>query len=83
VDRPGEEGSDDPARRQWTQEFRVADTDGDGFLSQAEARRFPLIFKEFQRVDGDGDGRISLKEFILARRSAKQRTQNSGSAVDR
>ena len=34
------------------QEFRGADSNGDGFLSQDEMRtRFPYLAKEFQRVD--------------------------------
>jgi serine/threonine protein kinase len=81
-DRPGEESADDPLRRQAAQEFRGADTDGDGYLSQDEARRFPFISKEFQRVDVDGDGRISLQEFIQLRRwQAQQRVQKPGDSV--
>jgi EF hand len=84
VGRPGEESPDDPAQRQWAQEFRGADSDGDGFLSHAEARRFPLISKEFQRMDADGDGRISLKEFILMRRwQAEERAQKPAGATDK
>jgi serine/threonine protein kinase len=60
-------------------EFRGADANGDGFLSPDEVRgRFPLLAREYGRVDASGDGRISVQEFAqfrrlqLERRAAKQ-----------
>ena len=51
------------------QEFRRADSNGDGFLTIDEARgRLPAIEHEFRRFDTDGDGRISLEEFRELRR---------------
>jgi len=51
-------------------EFKSADTDKDGYISLDEARsRFPAIARDFQRVDADGDGRISPREFFLAKRA--------------
>ena len=57
-----------------TQEFRAADSNNDGFLSQDEMRpRFPYLAKEFQRVDRDGDGRVSQSEYFQAKRLMMER----------
>ena len=55
------------------QQFRSADTNGDGYLSPEEMRRFPFLAKEFTRIDTDGDGRISLPELEQARREQLER----------
>jgi|CXWL01.1.fsa_nt_gi serine/threonine protein kinase len=50
-------------------EFRAADSNNDGHLTQDEMRsRFPYLAKEFQRVDRDGDGRASPTEYFQARK---------------
>lgn len=61
-------------RREAEAEFLAADTNRDGYLSPEEARgRFPMIAKGFERVDADGDGRISLPEYMRARRTQLER----------
>jgi serine/threonine protein kinase len=58
-------------------EFRSADANDDGFLSVEEARaRFPVLAREFARVDRDGDGRVSRQEFAQARRVMLERRAN-------
>ena len=57
-------------------EFKAADTNGDGYLSPDEARRFPVLARNFQRADQNGDGRISLEEFAQARRAAIEKRLN-------
>ena len=51
------------------QEFRSADTNGDGYLTPDEVRgRFPVLEREFRRVDADGDGRLSPQEIMQFKR---------------
>ncbi len=55
-------------------DFRAADRDGDGYLSPAEVEgRFPVIAREFGRVDRDDDRRISAEEFVELRRMQQER----------
>lgn len=57
------------ARERVAEEFRGADRDGDGYLTQTEVEgRFPVVAKDFGRVDSNGDRRISLEEFTELRR---------------
>jgi serine/threonine protein kinase len=78
---PAAKKSDDDAqdkiqrfRQEAEAEFRSADANGDGYLSREEAKaRFPVLALNFKRVDADGDGRISLREFIQARRALLER----------
>jgi len=61
-------------RRETEIDFKSADANRDGFLSPDEVRgRFPVIAREFQRVDKDGDGRLSPQEFFQARRIMLER----------
>ena len=76
AEKPAEEAVAEPQhrfRRETEAEFSSADANGDGYISADEARRFPLLAKNFQRFDTDGDGRISQREFIQARRSMLER----------
>jgi len=68
--RPADAAAHDEVRfrAQVLQQFHAADTNGDGYLSVEEMRRFPFLAKEFARLDADGDGRISVAEFEHARR---------------
>ena len=77
AERPGADGADHgEVQARALEEFRAADTNGDRFLSPDEARRFPVIAREFGRVDADGDGRISPGEFVRLRElQARQKMQ--------
>ena len=63
-----------PHEETFRQQFKSADANADGYLTPDEVRgRFPVIAKEFPRVDTDNDGRISLKEFLHLRRQQFER----------
>lgn len=51
------------------------DLDGDGQLSKAEAAKFPVISKVFDKVDQDGDGIATVREIDAALQRLKQRKQ--------
>jgi len=60
-------------RREVEAQFRAADKSGDGTLDRDEVARFPVLEREFSRIDTDGDGRISLREFEAVRRAQLER----------
>lgn len=43
-------------------DFDALDTDGDGFISRAEAAAHERLAEEFRGVDADGDGLLSREE---------------------
>jgi Ca2+-binding EF-hand superfamily protein len=62
--------------------FALADTDGDGVLTRAEAERsLPRIAAKFARIDSDADGRLTMEElrvWFAARRVARQGDSRRG-----
>lgn len=60
-------------RRDAETQFKTSDVNGDGYLSRDEVSRFPVIARDFQRVDTDRDGRLSPREFLQARRAQAER----------
>lgn len=73
-------GADDDAddrsrriRREAEAQFKASDANGDGYLSRDEVARFPIIARDFQRLDADRDGRLSPQEFLQARRAQAER----------
>jgi hypothetical protein len=69
-----EESVKQQLKKDFEVQFRTADANADGYLSPDEVRgRFPMIAKEFARVDADNDGRISMREFLQFRRQQLER----------
>jgi Ca2+-binding EF-hand superfamily protein len=52
------------ARQRYTEAFKAADKDGNGYLDEAEAQRSPLFRGRFKAMDRDGDGMLYLKEVL-------------------
>jgi colicin import membrane protein len=73
-ERPGGGGDVEELRRKTEADFRLADGNGDGFVTREEAQgRMPFLAKEFQRVDTDGDGRVSPHELMQFRQEMLSR----------
>jgi Ca2+-binding EF-hand superfamily protein len=54
--------------------FEAADKDHDGTLDREEAKAFPRISKNFDKIDANKDGKLSqdeIKNYATAQRSAK------------
>jgi len=66
-------------RKQFLDEFKRADRDGNGYLDMAEAMRSPLYRNLFKLMDRDGDGKLFEKE-VLAYLDATQEMQAAARA---
>lgn len=59
------------------------DLNRDGYVSQSEAAKMPVLAKNYTRVDVDRDGRISEVELLQAQQvRASRRTQGGGTYPD-
>jgi hypothetical protein len=59
-----------PANR-WTQQqireaFQLADANGDGQLTRAEAQRLPILPRSFEDTDLNKDGVLTLDEYMAS-----------------
>lgn len=45
------------------QRFKTIDTDGDGFISEAEAREHHRLLESWKKADLNSDGKIDQSEF--------------------
>lgn len=64
---PGEGSLDSPRshiRGKFDRQLRLADKDGDGALTKAEAQSHHLlgIVRHFERIDRNKDGKVTVKE---------------------
>jgi Ca2+-binding EF-hand superfamily protein len=55
---------DEFIRPQYLAQFKAADTDGNGYLDEKEAKGSPLYRNFFKAIDRDGDGKLTEKELI-------------------
>jgi Ca2+-binding EF-hand superfamily protein len=54
----------DFVRPQFVAQFKAADTDGNGYIDEKEAKKSPFFGGIFKAMDRDGDGKVYEKEFI-------------------
>lgn len=65
------------------EEFKAADTDGNGMLSRAEAgRAAPRLAKSFDAIDANRDGQISPEDIRVWRRTAKGERRVKAAGTD-
>ena len=57
-------------------ERKKADRDSDGRITREEARGFPQLEKNFDRIDTNQDGSLSQEELAAARQKAAERKKN-------
>ena len=70
---PAAHAADAPAAKA---DRKKADRDGDGRISREEARAFPRLEKNFDRIDTNQDGSLSQEELASARQKAAERKKN-------
>jgi len=56
----------EPSPEQVDAAFKKADTDGNGTVSLAEARKFGITKKAFEKANPDKDGSLDKQEFLAA-----------------
>jgi hypothetical protein len=58
------------------QRFKLADADGNGMISRAEAEKaMPRLVRHFDRIDADRDGQITKDEIAAARKAHFEQRQ--------
>jgi len=70
---PAAHAADAPAAKA---ERKKADRDGDGRITREEARGFPRLEKNFDRIDTNQDVSLSQEELAAARQKAAERKKN-------
>ena len=64
------------------EQFRRADTDGNGMVSRAEAERAaPMLAKQFDAIDANRDGQISPEEIRAFRRASGRRARGGAQGI--
>jgi len=72
---PAAHAADAPAAKA---ERKKADRDGDGRITREEARGFPRLEKNFDRIDTNKDGSLSQEELPRGRRIRTRRQADTG-----
>jgi hypothetical protein len=66
------------------QRFKLADTDGNGMISRAEAEKaLPRLLRRFDHIDADHDGQISKEEIAAARKARFERLRDKAGRSER
>jgi Ca2+-binding EF-hand superfamily protein len=81
--RDEEKGSDrlmDFVRPQLVAQFKAADTDGNGILDMAEAKKSRFFGGIFKAMDRDNDGKVTEKEFLAYLDTAQDLRKRAESA---
>ena len=67
----------EPRAMRLFEQWKQADTDGDGELSRAEAAAMPDLAANFDAIDRDGNGRITPDEVRAWRTAHRSRPRNN------
>lgn len=65
-------------RAQAVEQWKAADTDGNGDLSRAEAAAQPRIAEHFDKLDADGNGQLTPEEMRAARKDVHENVRMHG-----